>query len=86
MIVDQRTNVRPISWRSVFDVCFTMFAVLLGLIILGLCVGLVRIGGTVGPGGYTDGKMHQEVEISVVDEIGYKFGGTNSGLFRPMKW
>jgi hypothetical protein len=60
-------------------------AVCIGVIFLTLVTGIIRVGMRTGPGGFTDGKDHQIVEITVLNEIGYSFGNPHTGRFRPMQ-
>jgi hypothetical protein len=60
-------------------------AVCIGVIFLALATGIIRVGGTTGPGGFTDGKNHQIVKVTVLNEISYSFGNPHTGWFRPMQ-
>jgi hypothetical protein len=60
-------------------------AVCIGVIFLALVTGIIRVGMWTGPGGFTDGKDHQVVEITMLNEIGYSFGNPHTGWFRPMQ-
>lgn len=70
-------------WRTARRVAIWIAVAVVALFAV-LATRVIKVSDTIGPGGYTDGKDHQEVEITVVDQIGYKFSDKDPGWFRPI--